>query len=68
MTPETLRAYGEALYGDRWPAELASALDVHPRTMRRWMAGTHGIPDSVAVEIATMAHAKLSALAQLPPP
>lgn len=36
---EILRAAGEALYGSRWQTDLADALDVNDRTMRRWVAG-----------------------------
>lgn len=35
---------GEALYGPRWQAELARALDVSDRTVRRWAAGTQDLP------------------------
>lgn len=38
MTP-SLHQIGEALYGPRWQSELARALDVSDRTVRRWAAG-----------------------------
>ena len=41
MTPsETLTLVGRSLYGDRWQTDLAGALNVSDRTMRRWVAGT----------------------------
>ena len=51
MTPSTLRAAGEALYGLRWQCELARALDVADRTLRRWVAGSHPIPATLAGEV-----------------
>lgn len=68
MTPETLIAYGEALYGPHWQTELARVLKVNERTMRRWKAGTSKIPESAAVEIAALAIARASQLVALPPP
>ena len=44
MTPALLRKVGECLYGTRWQSELARALGVTDRTMRRWVNGTHAIP------------------------
>jgi hypothetical protein len=32
-------AVGTALYGSRWQSELARALEVSDRTVRRWAAG-----------------------------
>lgn len=40
MTPaDRLAAIGRALYGERWQSELARALNVADRTVRRWIAG-----------------------------
>lgn len=39
MTPDLLRRVGEALYGPRWQSDLAAALGVADRTVRRWLAG-----------------------------
>lgn len=36
---DTLRQVGEDLYGAHWPGQLAAALQVDERTMRRWVAG-----------------------------
>jgi transcriptional regulator with XRE-family HTH domain len=30
---------GRALYGTQWQSDLARALDVNPRTVRRWASG-----------------------------
>lgn len=47
MTPALLTRVGEALYGSRWQSDLAAALDVSDRTVRRWNAGTQAIPDGL---------------------
>jgi hypothetical protein len=36
---DLIRAAGEALYGPRYESDLASALDVNRRTVRRWKSG-----------------------------
>lgn len=36
---DLIRAAGEALYGPRYESELALALDVNRRTVRRWKSG-----------------------------
>lgn len=45
MTPATLNRIGTALYGGYWQTQLADALGVNPRTVRRWVAGDLAIPD-----------------------
>lgn len=44
MTPDELRAAGEALYGHRWQSPLARRLLTDPRTVRRWLSGDRAIP------------------------
>lgn len=41
---DLLRSAGEALYGPRWQTELARALGVSDRTVRRWVAGATPVP------------------------
>lgn len=41
MTPDLLRAVGEALYGEYWIKPLAGALQVNERTVQRWAAGEY---------------------------
>lgn len=36
---ELIRIAGERLYGARWQAPLADALEVNHRTVRRWASG-----------------------------
>jgi len=42
---------GEALYGPRFQRELAEALSVNERTMRRWVAGDFEPPASLQADI-----------------
>lgn len=45
---------GEALWGERWQTEAAGALGLSDRTVRRFVAGTHPLPEGVARELATL--------------
>lgn len=42
-----LETVGEALFGSRWQTDLADALGVSDRTMRRWKADPSEIPETV---------------------
>jgi hypothetical protein len=42
---------GEALYGPRFQRELAEALGVNERTMRRWVAGDFEPPESLQADL-----------------
>lgn len=50
MTPERLEEVGLALYGTVWQARIAGEpeLDYSDRQVRRWKAGKHPVPASVA--------------------
>lgn len=51
MTPATLRLAGEAAFGPRYQTELGRALRVSDRSIRRWIAGTHAIPEQVGSDL-----------------
>ena len=53
MTPAELRAHCARLGLDQ--EDLAAYLGVTGRTMRRWVAGAHPIPDGVADEVTALA-------------
>ena len=65
MTPATLRAAGEALYGLRWQAPLARDLDVATRTVQRWADGTRGIPAGLADDIRALLKQRIENLREL---
>jgi hypothetical protein len=46
-----LREAGEALYGDLWQSAVARDLGVADRSVRRWIAGVHGIPPGIWGEL-----------------
>jgi hypothetical protein len=56
-----LQSAGEALYGPRWQSDLARALGVSDRTMRRWVA-SDDVPDGVWAEIRALVKARRGTL------
>ena len=59
MTPDTLKAIGEKLFGGwGWQTKLAKALRVDGSTVRRWISGASVIPGpaEVALELLLTAH------------
>lgn len=62
---DRLVQYGEALFGPRFQRELAEALQVNERTMRRWIAGDTEPPESIRAELDALARARIKALEKL---
>lgn len=60
-----LRAAGEALYGPRWQTALSLDLVVSQRTMQRWAAGSHPIPDHVPERLRALLAARGVRIARL---
>jgi len=54
--------YGEALYGPRFQRELAEALGVNERTMRRWVAGDTSPPESVLDDLKALVRERAALL------
>lgn len=67
MGATLLHETGEALFGPQWQSELARALAVSDRTVRRWAAGTHAPPHRVWADIARLAFERRAALSRLLP-
>ena len=45
---DLLRKAGEALYGERWQADMTTALGLgDPRRIRQWLSRSRPIPDGV---------------------
>lgn len=66
MTPALLREAGEALYGaSSWRTEMARALNVSERTVRRWAAGDFQIPAGVWPELRELLKARSLVLANV---
>ena len=45
MTPTTLNRVGTACFGNFWQTQMAHALGVNPRTLRRWLSEELPMPD-----------------------
>jgi hypothetical protein len=48
---ELLEETAAALFGPLWQSELARALDVAPRTVRRWAAGDTPVPPGIWADL-----------------
>ena len=67
LSIELLCRVGETLYGDQWKTYLARALDVTPRSMRRFAVGDLLIPrrfPAELIEIIEQRRADLRSLAR----
>lgn len=64
MTYPQLRVVGEALFGPRWQSELARALGISDRHMRRWVQAGE-IPESYQGKVRALISAKRRLLRSL---
>ena len=65
LTPETLAAVGEALFGDDWRALMADALGISARSLRYMLDGTRPVHEGFVSDlerIAEQRHADVRAL------
>jgi hypothetical protein len=60
-----LRQVGEALFGARWQSDLSRAIGISDRTMRRWIADPHEIPEGVWSDISALILQRIAALDKL---
>ena len=65
MPPHTLTTIGEALYGSQWQSELARALGVNDRTVRRWAAGKNAMPEGISEELSELCAERGKSLVEL---
>lgn len=65
MDRALLTRVGEALYGPRWQRELADALAVNERTMRRWLTGERHIPEHLSEDLLRLVQGRGEDLAKL---
>lgn len=59
MHAHKLREIGEFLYGELWQSQLARALNINDRTVRRWLAGKSNIRPRIEEEIRLLLKEKL---------
>jgi hypothetical protein len=62
LTSFTLRKAGVALYGTHWRSELARALGVTDRTVRRWAHDEYSIPDDARECVIELCRARVKML------
>lgn len=68
LTPEDLRALGEALFGRwGWQTRLAEALEVDGSTVRRWVSGAVPIPHPIKHALRLMLENETLRAATVPP-
>jgi hypothetical protein len=62
LTSFTLRKAGFALYGEQWRSELARALGVTDRTIRRWAHDEYSIPNEARECVVDLCRARAKML------
>ncbi|AWB20853.1 hypothetical protein DA075_07950 [Methylobacterium currus] len=62
---ETLRRVGAALYGTQWQSDLARALNISDRQVRRWASGEGRVPAGVWSDIAALCEARMVEIADV---
>lgn len=65
MTPHNLEQAGAVLFGPRWQTDLARALGVSDRTMRRWANGQNAVPDGLRAEILALFDERVEEIAKV---
>lgn len=65
MEQPLIVSVGEALFGSRWQSELARAIGVADRTVRRWVAGSHPVPAGVYAQMLEIMRDRRRAFPQL---
>ena len=63
MTPELFREAGRLLYGEQWISDMAAALDVNPRHVRRLAAGETPVSSAIAGDVVSLLGQRKTALA-----
>jgi hypothetical protein len=57
-----LNKIGPVLYGYGWQTELAKEMGVTDRSMRRWIAGVHEIPEDANKKLRALIDARIAEL------
>lgn len=65
MTDPQLETIGRALYGAQWQGDLARALGVSDRTIRRWFSGASPIPAGAVGDMRRLCLERSAELADL---
>ena len=62
MSDRLIVEVGEALFGSHYRLELAAALNVNERTVRRWADGTIDMPPGAALDCLRLTQERAAAL------
>ena len=62
MSTKLLRDAGEALYGARWQSEIAKALEMSDRHIRRLVAGDADLTPGMALDLWRLCQERAAAL------
>lgn len=62
LTLDGLEAIGQALFGPQWQSNLARALCVGDRSIRRYLAGTRSMPEWLPDELHAIAEERRAAI------
>ncbi len=65
MTSALLARVGKALYGPRWQTDIARALGVSDRQVRRWASGDAPVPAHATGELVRLCRVRSVDLAKL---
>lgn len=65
MKKETFKKVGAALFGPHWQTEIAEALKVNSRTVRRWISGEHPVPEDVTHDVLKLMYRKMRCIYDL---
>jgi hypothetical protein len=65
MDSNLFRRVGEALFGSRWQTDLAGALNLSDRTVRRLAAGTHEAGEGLRDDLRKLVSARRKLLAEV---
>lgn len=65
MTLQELETTGAALYGPRWQTDLARALGVADRSMRRWVAGQNAVPEGLRPKLLALVAERIDELTRV---
>ena len=57
-----LHEAGALLYGPRWQSSIGRALHVSDRSVRRWLAEQHGLPEDMPAKLRRLIDERIVAL------
>jgi hypothetical protein len=60
-----LHEAGALLYGPRWQSSFGRALKVSDRSVRRWLAEEHGLPEDLGPKLRRLIDTRISELKQM---